>query len=613
MRIIAVVPSARPATLSDIGLSPAVLEMVLENLERPAGIFLVSGGPNSGRSTTLELLAATLQARGRAGARIGPQRRSERGALPWLAEALSDWPFPESLREAAPEFVLVEHLEGPADLALAARLAASGSLVLAGAPPAEPEALARRAALDLEATSAPAVPVVVLGQALLRTVCRGCVTWTTISGEQARRFGFHRRDAEEIDRRGGLAIASGNGCNDCAGTGAHGLTGAFELVGPDGSTGSLPRLREEGWRKAAQGIACLEDVAALPGAHRTMRSLREVMVHAGLPPAALESPAAREIRDEPAAEPRARRGAAPRAVAAPARTATSLAGEAETMARLFAEARSGRAAPPQAIQDLAQAIAARGLGEEPLQPLLAPASGFRLAAHAVNSALIAVRIAAALGPEIEPQGVAALGLLHDAGLLAAGIDPAADLPPVLFEETIDPSNARLAPGEILRTMGAADAHLEGLILQVHGLLRLNPPPPAERGRLDPRAQAVALASLIDMHFHAPPEGRPTDLHDVTPLVMEQHGRRFAPALFRALLRAIPVFPIGSLVELSSGDLARVVSQNEDNHFRPRVEIAAAASAEGLGEKRVVDLARAPFLHIRQRVAGAVPAAGARVS
>lgn len=68
--------------------------------------------------------------------------------------------------------------------------------------------------------------------------------------------------------RGGLPVAKGQGCNDCAGTGAAGLTGVYELVDPDAGPGSLPRLREEGWRMAIQGVACMDDVATLPGAQR---------------------------------------------------------------------------------------------------------------------------------------------------------------------------------------------------------------------------------------------------------------------------------------------------------------------------------------------------------
>ena len=69
VRISGVVEAAPPATLNDIGLSPAVLELLLESLERRAGILLVSGGPATGRTTTLDLLALTLSSRGCSGGR----------------------------------------------------------------------------------------------------------------------------------------------------------------------------------------------------------------------------------------------------------------------------------------------------------------------------------------------------------------------------------------------------------------------------------------------------------------------------------------------------------------------------------------------------------------
>src|SRR6266850_2513137 len=290
VRISGVVETAQPATLNDIGLSPAVLELLLESLERRAGILLVSGGPATGRTTTLDLLALTLSSRDRAGGRIGPRARAARPELPWLAEALSDWPFPESLMAAAPDFILVEHLEGTSDLLLAARLASSGCLVLAGAPAADPEALATSVDRELAAGSAPAVPVSILGQTIVRTPCRGCLGWTSVPAAQLRRLGFHRRDVEEMDRRGGLAVARGAGCADCSRTGAAGLTGLQEFIDPGQAAPSLPRLREEGWRKVAQGLACVDDVMTLSGAQRPMRTLREITLHAGLSPAAAEGP-----------------------------------------------------------------------------------------------------------------------------------------------------------------------------------------------------------------------------------------------------------------------------------------------------------------------------------
>src|SRR5207247_10354417 len=177
----------------------------------------------TGRPTPPERLALTLSARHRAGGRIGPRGRAARPDLPWLADALSDWPFPESLMAAAPDFILVEHLEGTTDLLLAARLASSGCLVLAGAPAADPEALAKSVEREIAAGSAPAVPVAVLGQTIVRTPCRGCLGWTSLPAAQARRLGFHRRDVEELARKGGLAVVRCGGCAEGVRTGAAGL------------------------------------------------------------------------------------------------------------------------------------------------------------------------------------------------------------------------------------------------------------------------------------------------------------------------------------------------------------------------------------------------------
>jgi hypothetical protein len=605
VRLVGAVGPETTATLTDLGLSPAVLELLLESLERPAGMILVSGGPGAGRSTTLEALAATLLARGLRGGRVGPRGASPKTHLAWLAEGLSDWPFPESLHAAAPDFALVERLQGAGDLVLAARLAASGTLVLAGAPAAEPGALARTVGRDLETGSAPAVPLVVLGQSLVRTVCRSCLTWRTLDAPQARRQGFHRRDVEEMARRGGLAIPAGGGCHDCAGTGAYGLTGVFEYVGPEGPGGTLPLMREEGWRKVVQGTASLEDVDALPGAHCAMRTLREIMVHAG----------AAQGMAEPLGPPVARPGTPAEATAGVAALPSGDASlrsapatdEARLLSRLLKESLTKRPPDPEALTGLCRTLVARASRSGPLEEMLAPQRGFQLAAHCVNSALIAVRIAAHLGPEADLEGVARLGLLHDAGLAAAGVEPDADLPGILSEESLFTPGLNRDPSIVLAALDAVGAAAP-LVEQVHALLRFEAPAASERLSSDLRAQVVALASLIDMHFHGPADKPPADLNEVTSLVMDQHGRRFSPVLFRALLRAIPVFPIGALVELSSGDLARIVSLNEDNHFRPRVEIAASGG-ETFSEPRLVDLARAPFLHIRQRVAGAAVGAG----
>jgi hypothetical protein len=601
LRLAGIQSAPEPASLGEIGLSPALLEMMRDSLDRTAAILLISGGPASGRSTTLDLLARTLVARQRQGGWIG-RRPGATSQVEWLAEALSDWPFPDSLHTMAPDFLVIDRLGGPGDLALAAHIASSGRLVLAAAPAGDPEALARAAIREMELGAAPAVPVIVLAQALVRMVCTRCRVLTRLSAARARQLGFHRRDVEETERHAGLSVAHGKGCDACAGTGASGLTGIFEYYGPDEGSGTLPRMREEGWRKALQGVVALEEVVTLPGAHRPMRTLREILVHAGLSPTTTEMPAAPEPGDlasRPGAPPnrKSKPPAERRHIAEPAPAVH----EVDALIGLLRGMQRGSSIEAGALADLISSIVARSDAGERLQERLVDFNGFHLGRHSVNTSLIALRLASALGLESDPADVARCALLHDVGLLQAGVDPDSEIAGASMEESLDPDGCRLRPASVLRALGCDEPMLVEAIVRTQSLLGFEMPPPAARSRADHRAQVVALSSLLDLCFHGASGARPFDLNDDASRMMGKQGRRFSPAIIRALLSAVPIFPIGAWVELSSGDLARVVSLNEDNHFRPRVELTGGGIGEGCPDRRVVDLSRAPFLHIRQRV------------
>jgi len=593
LRVAGVAASAPPVALADLGLSPALMALLNETLDRPSALVLASGGSGSGRTTTLALMAQALLKLGRHGGRIGPRLATPNPALPWLADAVTDWPFPESLKEVAADFVVVERLEGLRHLLLAARLAGAGTLVLAGGPPGDPAALAVRVLRDLEASAGPDVPVMVLGQALVRTVCPQCRAWSLLPPGRALRLGFHRWDLEEMERHGGIAVPTGRGCGACCGTGVAGLAGVFGCAVSDGSAHALPTLREEGWRKVTEGNALHHDVLSLPGAHRPMRSLREIAVLAGVtftPPQAIAraaAPGAGPVPPTPGDTPKP-------AVAGQSAT------DADELARLVGAAGHGQAAPAGRLAEMARSLAGRAADGDLAVALADMGDGFHPARHAVNCALIAARVLTGLGQSEEAPAAALLALVHGTPLAEAGVDFSALHPAAADEESLDPEGHRLRPGPIMKTLGIDDPEMAARVVDVHALLAAGSAAPADRARADLRVQAVALAAIIDRTWHDG-RGRGLDLHDVASAVMSAHGQRFSALLFRGLLRAIPIFPIGCYVELSSGDIARVVSQNDENHFRPRVEVAQAAGRPG-APRRLVDLSRAPFLHIRQRVA-----------
>src|SRR5207245_788823 len=155
---------------------------------------------------------------------------------------------------------------------------------------------------------------------------------------------------------------------------------------PEAGAGSLPRMREEGWRKAVQGQACVDDVIILPGAQRPLRTLREITVHAGATPASPDTVTAPEgessgTRVTLPGGARAARGEA--GVASVPRPGPALV-ETETLSHILTDARGRKPPDPARLALLARSIAARASSDSPLDALVAPTDGFRLTSHSVN-------------------------------------------------------------------------------------------------------------------------------------------------------------------------------------------------------------------------------------
>jgi hypothetical protein len=373
-----------------------------------------------------------------------------------------------------------------------------------------------------------------------------------------------------------------------------GLTGVFGGAVADGSARALPTLREEGWRKVTEGLVLHDDVLSLPGAHLPMRSLREIAVLSGvayMPPQGLPEAQRGQAQGQ---------GAVAEAQAGPAapEPAGQSAADAEALAALVRAATHGLPAQPGRLLDLARTLAGRAADGELARALHDGGGGFHPARQSVNCALIAARVLAGLGQNDDGPAAALLALVHQAPLAEGGVDLGVAHPGAVDAEGLDPDGRRLRPARIVAALGVDDADMSARVVEVHTLLATEAVAPVDRARADLVVQAVALAAIVDRTWSAG-RARGLDLNDVVSAVMSAHGQRFSPLLFRGLLRAIPIFPIGCYVELSSGDVARVVSQNDENHFRPRVEVAQGAGRAG--GHRLVDLARAPFLHIRQRV------------
>lgn len=74
--------------------------------------------------------------------------------------------------------------------------------------------------------------------------------------------------------------------------------------------------------------------------------------------------------------------------------------------------------------------------------------------------------------------------------------------------------------------------------------------------------------------------------------MAQWHGHFDPKVFQAFVRAVGIYPVGSLVRLSSGRLAVVIEQNEQSLLKPKVKVFFSTKSKVPIEQSVIDLAHA---------------------
>lgn len=81
-------------------------------------------------------------------------------------------------------------------------------------------------------------------------------------------------------------------------------------------------------------------------------------------------------------------------------------------------------------------------------------------------------------------------------------------------------------------------------------------------------------------------------------------KQFNPSLMEVFVQCVGLYPIGTLVELSTGEVGVVIQQNRVQRSRPRLVLLMDAEKQRVDSYRVVDLRDA--IHARVRIARALP-------
>jgi len=155
------------------------------------------------------------------------------------------------------------------------------------------------------------------------------------------------------------------------------------------------------------------------------------------------------------------------------------------------------------------------------------------------------------------------------------------------------SHPRLSAA-LVRRWGPPSEVIVEAVLQHHEREQGQGYPQALKGpAVHPDAKIIGLADAYAA-LTVPPPPRPGRApHDAIREIVRSRHRVFDPVLIKALLAETSLFPPGTLVRLSSGEIGRVIGLNRLHPLRPRVELLAKPPAV----PRTIDLVDSPFVYI----------------
>jgi HD-GYP domain-containing protein (c-di-GMP phosphodiesterase class II) len=103
------------------------------------------------------------------------------------------------------------------------------------------------------------------------------------------------------------------------------------------------------------------------------------------------------------------------------------------------------------------------------------------------------------------------------------------------------------------------------------------------------AIADSFAALTSLRPYAPP----LPAYDALKILYGQAGTHYHAPLVEQFVQAIGVFPAGSLVELSTGEVATVLAHNRVRRLEPRVLVLTDANKQPIHEPQALDLLLQP--------------------
>lgn len=211
--------------------------------------------------------------------------------------------------------------------------------------------------------------------------------------------------------------------------------------------------------------------------------------------------------------------------------------------------------------------------------------------HSLGASIWAVALGRQLGlPRSDLRSLAIGGLLFDIGKLR--VDPALlNADRALTESELLQMREHVAFGvQMVRETGMMNTDVLDMVAYHHERHDGSGYPEGLAGDQIPVfARIAAIVDCYDAITSHRAYARATSPSAAIKKLYEWRGVDFQAELVEEFIQAVGIYPAGSLVELSSGEVAVVLAEYRTRRLRPRVMVLLGADKQALGDMRVLDL------------------------
>ncbi len=214
------------------------------------------------------------------------------------------------------------------------------------------------------------------------------------------------------------------------------------------------------------------------------------------------------------------------------------------------------------------------------------------AQHSINVCVLSVALARQVGlrrSDIETLGVAAL--LHDIGKIKMPLEVLNKPDRLTPEEFAIMKQHPLTGRQMLERRYDLPYHIAEVAFSHHERISGGGYP---RGlKTDEISLFSKMVAIVDVYDAITSDRCYHDGMSPTEALTKMYGWRltdFDGELLEQFIQCVGIYPVGTLVELTSGEVAIVISVNPDFRLKPKVNIVLDSSKHTLYPHRVVDLA-----------------------